>query len=103
MQAVPGIKVGPVPGSMMFPLWQEGQYPPDDFGPGGFNLIYYYMYLNHWQPMIANLYWNEVGRINNRDLELWSVAGLLRRACADLLPQYLLPAGGGRMSGDELF
>ena len=70
--SVPGIKVGPVPGSMMFPLWEPGQYPPHDFGPGGFNLIYYYMYLNYWQPTIANLYWNEVGRINNRDLELWA-------------------------------
>ena len=70
--AVPGMKVGPVPGSMMFPFWETGQYPPHDFGPGGFNLLYYYTYLNYWQPTVGNLYWNEIGRIGNRDLELWT-------------------------------
>ncbi len=71
--AVPGMKVGPVPGGMQLPLWCQGQYPPHDFGPGGFNLLQYYYYLNYWQPTIGNLYWNEVARINNRDLELWAM------------------------------
>ncbi len=71
--AVPGMQVGPVPGNMQLPLWCQGQYPPHHFGPGGFNLLQYYYYLNYWQPTIGNLYWNDVARINNRGLELWAM------------------------------
>jgi hypothetical protein len=71
--AAPGVKVGPVPGGMQLPLCAQGQYPPHDFGPGGFNLVQYYYYLNYWQPTLGNLYWNEVGRMGNRDLEVWAM------------------------------
>lgn len=71
--AVPGMKVGPVPGGMQLPLWGQGQYPPHDFGKDGFNLLQYYYYLLYWQPTIGNLYWNEVARMNNRGLELWAM------------------------------
>ena len=70
-KSVPEMKVGPVPGSMQLPLWCQGQYPPHQFGPGGFNLGYYYYYLCYWQPLMGNMYWDEVARLSNRDLEVW--------------------------------
>ena len=73
VKAVPGIKVGPVPGNMQLPLWCHGQYPPHQFGANGFNLLMYYYYLCYWQPLIGNLYWDEIARMGNRGLELWSV------------------------------
>jgi len=73
VKAVPEIKVGPIPGGMHIPPWQNGQYPPHAFGPGGFNLLQYYYYLHYWQPLIANMYCDEIIRMNNRDMELWTV------------------------------
>ena len=75
-KALPGIKLGPVPGGMQIPLWLQGQYPPHHFGAGGFNLLYYYYYVNYWQPLIGALYFDEIARMANRDLEVWCTAGL---------------------------
>jgi len=75
-RVLPGIRLGPVPGGMQWPLWLPGQYPPHQFGPGGFNCLWYYYYLNYWQPLIGALFWDEVARMNNRDLPLWVTAGL---------------------------
>jgi len=75
-KVLPGIRVGPVPGGMQWPLWCPGQYPPHDFGAAGFNCLWYYYYLNYWQPLVGALYWDEVARIGNRDLPLWVTAGL---------------------------
>ena len=84
------------------PACGRGQYPPHNFGADGFNLIYYYYYLSYWQPLIGNLYWDEMARMNNRDLELWTFAGLLLADRTDLLPEHLLPAPGRRLPGDQL-
>lgn len=75
-RANPDIKLGPVPGGMQWPLWSRGQYPPHHFGEDRFNLIYYYLYLNYWQPSVAAMYWNHVARMDNRDLPLWVTPGL---------------------------
>jgi hypothetical protein len=75
-KVLPEIRVGPVPGGMQWPLWLPGQYPPHSFGLGGFNCLWYYYYLNYWQPLVGALYWDEVARIGNRDLPLWVTAGL---------------------------
>ncbi len=72
VKATPNAKIGPVPGGMQIPLCLQGQYPPHHFGVNGFNLLYYYYYLVYWQPEIGNVYWDEVARMNNRDLELWT-------------------------------
>ena len=72
VKAVPNTKIGPVPGGMQIPLCLQGQYPPHQFGVNGFNLLYYYYYLGYWQPEIGNAYWDEIARMNNRDLELWT-------------------------------
>lgn len=78
-RAIPGIRLGPVPGGMQLPLWSRGQYPPHHFGEGGFNLAQYYYYVNYWQPLTGALYWDEIARMHNRDLELWVTAGLYNR------------------------
>ena len=66
-------RVGPVPQPPTHPVWVVGQYPPDQFGPNGFNLLYYYCYLSYWQPLIANLYWDNIMRMNNRNMPLWTM------------------------------
>ncbi len=76
-RAIPGIRLGPVPGGMQLPLWHPGQYPPHQFGRGGFNCLWYYYYLNYWQPLSTALYWDEVARMANRDLPLYVTAGLV--------------------------
>ena len=72
VKTVPSLKLGPVPAPMQLPLWSPGQYPPHSFGADGFNLLNYYYYLCYWQPEIGNLYWDEIARLNNRDMELWT-------------------------------
>lgn len=71
-QAAPLVPFGPVPGGMMIPVWTGDQYPPANFGSGGFDLLSYYYYNAYWQPEIGNLYWDEVARMGNRNLPLWS-------------------------------
>ena len=73
-KVIPNVHIGPIPGGMQWPLWQVGQYPPHDFGANGFNLLQYYYYLCYWQPLIGNLYWDEVARMANRKLPLWVVS-----------------------------
>jgi hypothetical protein len=73
---LPEIRLGPVPGGMQWPLWLPGQYPPHHFGAGGFNCLWYYYYLNYWQPLVGTLYWDEIARMNNRELPLVVTAGM---------------------------
>jgi hypothetical protein len=75
-QAAPRVPFGPVPGGMMVPVWTDGQYPPAAFGGGGFDLLSYYYYNAYWQPEIGNLYFDELLRLANRDLPLWTTPDL---------------------------
>lgn len=68
----PWAPMGPVPGGMQVPLWTEGQYPPANFGGGGFDLLSYYYYNVYWQPEIGNLFYDEVAKLGNRNLPLWT-------------------------------
>ena len=54
------------------PLWQSGQYPPLQFGRSGFDLLSYYYYNAYWVPLTGNLYNDEMARLGNRDLPLWT-------------------------------
>ena len=71
-EAAPRVPFGPVPGGMMVPVWTEGQYPPTGFGSGGFDLLSYYYYNAYWQPEIGNLFFDELAKLGNRNLPLWS-------------------------------
>lgn len=71
-EVVRGAPMGPVPGGMMIPVWTGDQYPPTAFGNGGFDLLSYYYYNAYWQPEIGNLYWDEVVKLGNRNLPLWT-------------------------------
>lgn len=62
-RVMPGAKIGPVTG-MQLPFWYEGTYPPAHYRD--FDLLSYYYYLFYWQPLIGNLWWPEVVRMDNR-------------------------------------
>ncbi|MBU0610974.1 MAG: hypothetical protein KKI08_24045, partial [Armatimonadetes bacterium] len=75
-EVAPRVPFGPVPGGMMVPVWTEGQYPPADFGGGGFDLLSYYYYNAYWQPEIGNLFFDELAKLGNRNLPLWTTPDL---------------------------
>ena len=60
------------------------------------------MYLTYWSPTIANLYWNEIGRINNRDLEVMVRAGLLLQPSPSYYLNTFFLAGRRRLPGTHL-
>lgn len=49
----------------------SGQWPPFNFGESGFNLLCSYNYNFYWYPALAQVWWQELGRMGNRDLEQW--------------------------------
>ncbi len=75
-EVAPRVPFGPVPGGMMVPVWTEGQYPPTGFGGGRFDLLSYYYYNAYWQPEIGNLFFDELAKLGNRSLPLWSTPDL---------------------------
>ncbi|MFH0795927.1 MAG: hypothetical protein V2A65_02600 [Candidatus Omnitrophota bacterium] len=64
----PDGRMGPLVGQ--WPWSYEGQYPPHMYGHGKFDLLSYYCYFQYWQPSIARLYFDNIVRMNNRDLPL---------------------------------
>ena len=71
-QGLPHGRLGPVPGNMQIPLWTQGQYPPLQFGENGFDLLSYYYYNGYWVPLLGNLWNDEIARLGNRNLPLWT-------------------------------
>ena len=72
---VRGVPMGPVPGGMMVPVWTGAAIPDVAFGRGPLTCCPYY-YNAYWQPEIANLYFDELIRLGNRDLPLWTTPDL---------------------------
>ena len=95
VKAVPDLRIGPVPGGMHVPPWASGQYPPHSFGTEGFNRLSYYYYLNYWQPLVTNLYCDEMLRMNNRGLELATLADCMRNEPTYNRNTFFLHLAGG--------
>lgn len=103
-QVMPSARIGPVPGGMEMPVWQEGQYPPYSFGKNGFDLLAFYYYNIYWQPEIGYLYFDELARLGNRDLPLFPTGDCM---CGGDEPgyyrnQFFLHLAGGA-AGIEFF
>jgi len=49
----------------------SGQWPPYNFGNAGYNLLCSYNYNFYWFPALAQLGWQEMGRMGNRTLPQW--------------------------------
>ncbi len=66
-------RIGPIPGAMQIPLvnmWSS-QWPPWTFGEPGFNLICSYNYNYYWVPALGQVWWYELGRMGNREMDQW--------------------------------
>ncbi len=66
-------RIGPIPGGMQIPLvnmWSS-QWPPYTFGEPGFNLISSYNYNYYWVPALGQVWWYELGRMGNREMDQW--------------------------------
>lgn len=66
-------RIGPIPGGMQIPLvnmWSS-QWPPYTFGEPGFNLICSYNYNYYWVPALGQVWWYELGRMGNREMDQW--------------------------------
>lgn len=71
-----GTRLMLIPGGMQIPLvsaWTASQYPPLNFGKYGPGLVGFYYYNSYWQPQATAAYWTEVGKMGNRDLEVWTM------------------------------
>lgn len=74
---------------------QSGQWPPYNFGASGFSFITYYNYNVYWLPALAQVWWAELGRMGNRDLDEWVMPDTMdQRAPYHLNNWYLFAAAG---------
>lgn len=73
----------------------SGQWPPYNFGPGGFSLISYYNYNCYWFPAMAQVWWAELARMGNRTTPVWVMPDTMDlRRTYHLQNLHLFLAGG---------
>lgn len=90
-------KIGPISGPMNTPLGDvaSSQWPPYNFGDAGFNLTASYHYNFYREPALAQVWWQELGRMGNRDGETWVMPDSLdTRTVYHLQNWHLLMAAG---------
>lgn len=94
--------VGPVsgggPGAMGIVPYVDaasGQWPPFNFGANGFSLLCSYNYNFYWFPALAQVWWQELGRMGNRGLRQWVMPDTMdRRLSYHLNNGWLFMASG---------
>ncbi|MCX5662415.1 MAG: hypothetical protein NTW19_22270 [Planctomycetota bacterium] len=90
-------KIGPISGPMFTPLvdMASAQWPPYNFGDAGFNLTASYNYNFYQAPALTQVWWQELGRMGNRDGETWVMPDSLdTRTTYHLQNWHLLMASG---------
>ncbi len=90
-------KIGPISGPKFNPLadMPSAQWPPFNFGATGFNMICSYNYNFYWAPALTQVWWQELGRMNNRQTEDWLIIDSTDQRVAYHLQNWYLAMAAG--------